>query len=122
MEIYRDARFVAHSQPTYPNALHERFLNGAACGAIVVSEPVPAYANHFVEGQEWFAARAGFFLAEVASLPSEELEAMGCRAWHTVWRKFSPRAHAKRILDALEDLTGAFVVDAQGATWQHPSP
>lgn len=102
MEIYRDARFVVHSHPTYPGALHERFLNGAACGAIVVSEPIPAHAAHFVEGQEWFAVRDTFALADVASLPIGELEAMGCRAWDTVWRRFSPRAHAQRMLEALE--------------------
>ncbi len=112
MEAYRDARFVVHSHPTYPGALHERFLNGAACGAVVVSEPVPVYREHFVEGQEWFAVREGFSLAEVASVMGAELEAMGRRAWDKVWQKFSPLAHARRILAALEDLAGARMPDA----------
>lgn len=101
MRLYRNSRFVIHSQPTYPGALHERFLNAAACGAVVITEAVPAYCEHFVEGQEWLAARYDMTLTDLTSRTSNDFEEMGMRARRTAWRKFSALAHARRILNAL---------------------
>lgn len=102
MRLYADARMVVHSQPTYPHALHERFLNAAALGCVVITERTPAYRTHFLEGKEWIPFSTSLSLADLCQCDRNDLQLIGEQARAKAWLNFSADAHARRIIEALK--------------------
>lgn len=98
------ARMVAHSQPTYPRALHERFLNAAASACLPLCEDAPAWREAFREGEEWIAT-SGRSLAEITSrLEPGRVAAMGVSARAACLARYSVDRHVARILDAIAEV------------------